>query len=47
MGKYSRQIKKCEEIADLAERTDQPQLKRTMLSLKESFREWEKDEFWN
>lgn len=47
MQNYSMQIKKCEDVIKLAEQTGNERLAETARGLVKSFREWEKDEFWD
>ena len=44
---YGLQIKKCNDLIILAEQVGDEQLAESMRGLIKSFREWEKDEFWD
>ena len=47
MQDYGLQIKKCNDIIRLAEQTGNERLAETARGLIESFKSWEKDEFWS
>ena len=45
VGKYGLRVKKCNDIIELAERTDNPHLKTTMQGLIRSYERWEMTSF--
>ena len=47
MQDYSLEIKKCRDVVRLAEQTGNERLAETARGLIKSFKEWERDEFWD